>query len=127
MIRPAILACAATATLLPVPAHATPWTVDAMFVATAHEEVGTGAVAAALCRTIAATSTPVVVERTSVTCSANDATEYREDLGPVSATWVANATSSPVTFCVSGSATLRNVVTQESFVVNATPRCVTFG
>lgn len=127
MIRPAILACAATATLLPVPAHAAPWTVDAMFVATVHEDVGTGAVAAALCRTVAVASPPVVAVATTVTCSANDATEYREDLGPVSATWVANATSSPVTFCVSGSATLKNLVTQESFVVDATPRCVTFG
>lgn len=127
MIRPAILACAATATLLPVPAHAAPWTVDAMFVATAHEELGTGVVAATACRTVAVVQPPVHVLATSVTCSVNDATETRGTPGPVSAIWVANATSSPVTFCVSGSATLLDVTTAESFVVQATPHCITFG
>jgi hypothetical protein len=118
---------AATGSLLGGPARAAGPTVSASFISTAFYRVGAGWIAEANCRTLATPDDPqVAIVATSVTCSVNEVSDTEAMPGAVAVTQVVTATTAPFLFCVSGSATFVDTVTDEVFTVPAGPTCVRF-
>jgi hypothetical protein len=118
---------AATASLLTGSANAATPEVTANFISTFYYKVGAGWVATVACRTVAVPTDPQVTAlTTSVQCGVNETTRTEAMPGAVAVSEVVAATRPNFEFCVSGTASFLDTVTNDVFTVVAVPKCITF-
>lgn len=109
-------------------AHATATPeVTTNFVETFYYKVGAGWVASVACRTVATPSDPqITILTTTVHCGVNDIVRDQALPGAVAVTEVTGATVPDFRFCVGGTASFLDTVTNDVFTIVAVPKCITF-
>lgn len=124
-----LVLAAGLASGIPGTAQATPTTpaVTVSFVTTGYQKVGAGWVAAVACRAVALPTDPQVTAlTTTVHCAVNEVSKDAAMVGAAAYSEVLAAVTPDFTFCVAGTASFLDTVTNDIITVAAVPHCITF-